>query len=358
MEYNTSFSSIAEDGKTVLHLDSETSIENNETICDPMYVPSIEEYFTAFNALGLALFSLGAVALLSVLILYIDTIRHVIRTAPTSAKGHTAFVISVYPVVSIATYCATIVPRAQLIAEAVTQGMFMACLYQLFCLIVAYGGGEAQLVKKVHPNNLSLQVAPCCCWPCCSILPTFTLTKQRLNILRLLVLQLPIIQGLAYLVLLVMWAEEQSLFHLNYRYFQPAVISSILIGIWGIVMTVKVTIPALNEYHVHSKFLALQLVLLFAKFQSYIAKLIAMAGALSCKPPITPSVFTNLIYNSVILWEMVILCSVARYLYKKPLPEFYPTDSNSNIPKQISSICDKPDKPDVTCNDKVINIKF
>uniref|UniRef100_A0A069DYR0 Putative organic solute transporter alpha-like protein n=1 Tax=Panstrongylus megistus TaxID=65343 RepID=A0A069DYR0_9HEMI len=355
MEYNTSLASSKDDEATVIHLETATLI--NESICDPLSIPSIREYFTAFNALGFTLFSIGGLALLLVLILYIDTIRHIIKSAPTSAKGHSAFVISVYPVVSIATYCATIVPRAQLVAEAVTQGMFMACLYQLFCLIVAYSGGEAQLVKKVHPNNLSLQVAPCCCWPFCSFLPTFTLTKKKLSVLRLLVLQLPVIQGLTYMALLVMWAEEQSLYHINYTYFQPVVIMSILLGIWGIVMTVKVTIPVLQEYHIQGKFIVLQLVLLFAKFQGFIAKFVAMGDIFPCKNPITPLVYSNLIYNSAILWEMVLLCTFARFLYKKTLPEFYPTDSNSNIPKQISTITEKNLKADNT-TDKKITVKF
>ncbi|XP_073971402.1 organic solute transporter alpha-like protein [Rhodnius prolixus] len=355
MDYNTSLSSSRDDQATVVHLETATLI--NETVCNPLSIPSIRHYFTAFNALGFALFSIGGLALLTVLILYVDTVRHIIKSAPTSAKGHSVFVISVYPIVSIATYCATIVPRAQLVAEAVTQGMFMACLYQLFCLIVAYSGGEAQLVKKVHPNNLSLQVAPCCCWPFCSFLPTFTLTKKKLNVLRLLVLQLPVVQGLTYMALLVMWAEEQSLYHINYSYFQPVVVISILLGIWGIVMTVKVTLPVLQEYHIQGKFIALQLVLLFAKFQGFIAKFVAMGDIFPCKPPITPLVYSNLIYNSAILWEMVILCTFARFLYKKALPEFYPTDSNSNIPKQISTITEKSAKT-VILNDKTISIKF
>lgn len=65
----------------------------------------------------------------------------------------------------------------------------------------------------------------------------------------------------------------------------------------------------------------------------------------------------SVIYNSAILWEMVILCTFARFLYKKALPEFYPTDSNSNIPKQISTITEKSAKT-VILNDKTISIKF
>lgn len=80
-------------------------------------------------------------------------------------------------VVAVATYCAILVPRAHLLAEAMTQGMFMASMYQLFCLFMAYCGGEANLIASVKPQSLDMQVPPCCCWPCCCFLPKFTLTK-------------------------------------------------------------------------------------------------------------------------------------------------------------------------------------
>lgn len=82
-----------------------------------------------------------------------------------------------FQVVAIATYCGIIVPRAHLLAEAVTQGIFMAGMYQLFCLLVAYCGGEAELVRKVKPNTMDTRVGPCCCWPCCCCLPSLEVNK-------------------------------------------------------------------------------------------------------------------------------------------------------------------------------------
>lgn len=67
--------------------------------------------------------------------------------------------------------------------------------------------------------------------------------------LRMLVLQLPVVQGLLYMVLLVMWAEEQSLYNVNYMYFQPIVVASILFGIWGMLMTLKMLSEILKDYN-------------------------------------------------------------------------------------------------------------
>lgn len=154
--------------------------------------------FPATNVYGITLVSMGTVAVLVVVAMFLDTFLYVMKNASSKVKAHTAFVIGVYPVsfptrtnqtenrpftlncfqvISLVTYFAILVPRSHLIAEAITQGMFMAGMYQLFCLFVAYCDGEAEVVRRVKPAKLSLQVNPLCCFPCCKLLPTFHVTK-------------------------------------------------------------------------------------------------------------------------------------------------------------------------------------
>ncbi|XP_050523349.1 uncharacterized protein LOC126895477 isoform X2 [Daktulosphaira vitifoliae] len=308
-------------------------------ICHPSNgIPSVEEYFTAINLIGVTIFTLGAIFVFVILYLYIDTLKYIMKNSPPMVKTHSAFILSVYPVVAIATYCAILVPRAHLLAEALTQGMFMASMYQLFCLFMAYCGGEANLIASVKPQSLDMQVPPCCCWPCCCCLPKFTLTKKHLRHLRMLVLQLPVVQGFVYMILLVMWAEEESLYQVNYMYLQPFIVMSIFCGMWGISMTLRVLGEMLKDHNVQGKFIVLQLVLVLAKLQGLAFRSMVWAGWLPCKPPITPTVYANLIYNSTMLWEMMLLAWLARKLYKKPLP----TDHCFVEPPKITCCVDIP----------------
>lgn len=112
-------------------------------------------------------------------------------------------------------------------------------------------------------------------------------------LLRVLVLQLPVVQGLLYMVLLVMWAEEESLYEVNYMYLQPVVVVSILTGIWGLLMTIKMLSTVLSGHLVLGKFVALQAVLLLAKFQGLAARALAWYNVLPCNPPLTPAVYAN-----------------------------------------------------------------
>lgn len=41
----------------------------------------------------------------------------------------------------------------------------------------------------------------------------------------------------------------QSLYQVNYMYFQPIVAASILFGVWGIIMTMKMLAEVLKDYH-------------------------------------------------------------------------------------------------------------
>ncbi|GLV35391.1 uncharacterized protein CBL_01459 [Carabus blaptoides fortunei] len=266
---------------------------NNRTMCPEDTIPSIPEYLSAINVYGVALFTVGGAAVLIVLIMYIDTLRYIMKNSPPRVKTHSAFVLGVYPVIAVATYCGIVVPRAHLLAEAVTQGIFMAGMYQLFCLLVAYCGGEAELVRKVKPNTMDLRVGPCCCWPCCCCLPSPDVNKKTVKNLRLLVLQLPVVQGLVYMSLLVMWAERESLYQVNYVYVQPIIIVSILSGIYSMSMTMKMLRDILKDHSIVAKFLVLQMVLLFAKLQALITRIVAWSGALPCKPPITPAVYAS-----------------------------------------------------------------
>ncbi|XP_077299958.1 organic solute transporter alpha-like protein [Arctopsyche grandis] len=319
----------------------------DQDLCSNDVFPDMHSYFSAINLYGVILFACGGIAVVIMLLLYLDTLRYVVKNASSGVKAHTAFVVSVYPVVGIATYCAVVVPRAQLLAEAVAQGMFMFAMYQLFCLMVAYCGGEAELIRHVKPNSLNPRVAPCCCWPCCCILPLLAVNKRNVLLLRMLVLQLPVVQGLVYMILLVMWAEEESLYQVNYMYAQPFVVVSIILGVWGMAMSIKMLREVLGSHSLQSKFLTLQLVLLFSKLQGLAARISVWAGALPCNPPITPSVYGNIIYNIAMLIEMILLGCWARYLYKQPLPEAFPKVQKVEQVCALSTLCNTVEKPTI-----------
>lgn len=80
---------------------------------------------------------------------------------------------------------------------------------------------------------------------------------------------------------------------MNYVYIQPVIVVSILSGIWGMSMTMKMLRDILKDHSIVAKFMVLQMVLLFAKLQALITRMVAWFEVLPCKPPITPAVYAS-----------------------------------------------------------------
>lgn len=90
-----------------------------------------------------------------------------------------------------------------------------------------------------------------------------------------------------------MYTDLQSLYQVNYMYMQPLIVVSIICGMWGISMTMRVLGEILKDHNIQGKFVVLQLVLVLAKLQGLAFRAMVWAGWLPCKPPISPTVYAN-----------------------------------------------------------------
>lgn len=141
-----------------------------------------------------------------------------------------------------------------------------------------------------------------------------------------------------------MFIENELMYNNTLLYFTPFFVISILLSIWGLNIYSQMISPYLpDEFHVGSKYISLQLVLMSLKFQAAIAYLIILGGAFTCTPPMTPNVSKNswvlrnwfkenknkiklilkylfsVLMNFIICLEMFCLALWARHLYRKPV---------------------------------------
>ncbi|XP_066146744.1 organic solute transporter alpha-like protein [Euwallacea fornicatus] len=293
---------------------------SNASLCSSYQLPSIKEYFEGAYVYGIAFYSVGAVVLLLVLLLFADSLRHVLHNSSPRFKTYTAYVLAVYPVICLLNYLTILVPRAYLLSDALIQVTLTSSLYQLFCLFVTYCEGEATLAKNIGDTKLSLQTSPLCC--CCCILPAVDVTKSTMRFLKIQVLQLPIVQGLIYLLYLVMWLESQELYERAYWYLQVIIIVSFLCGIWGLNMTTQLLTEGVDgKFLFRKKLTILQVVIPLTQLQAFIKKSLVQYGVLPCNPPLVPMFYGNLIFNTINMVEMLLLGFCAQKLYKRGLPE-------------------------------------
>ncbi|XP_003700075.1 organic solute transporter alpha-like protein 3 [Megachile rotundata] len=320
-----------------MEIEFENLAEFRNLSCNHQYVPSATEHIESLGAFGKGIVSFGA--LLSTLTLYfaVDACHNIIQQKEARFyKTNAIVILLVYPVASVCSLTAIAIPRTQLLSEALTQIFLTTALYRLYLLLVYVG-----FKRVTTPPAMTLKVGPCCCWPCLPF-PNLQMTDANLSWLRLVVLQLPIIQGLIYCIFLFIAMEEPNLMTQYGICFQPLCVASIFLGIYGLTIAMKSLQEVAPEAKLHRNTMVSQMVLLFSKLQSFIVKSLPQTGLFPCNPPITPEIYASVTQNALMLIEMLLLCYAARYVYyvdvdKEKEPTVEATDRSKDKPEQVNS---------------------
>ncbi|CAH2090428.1 unnamed protein product [Euphydryas editha] len=314
----------ASNGPRVLvarHISAETPLPevnnaiNTTLLCHSYNLqPDFFSYLAVLKTNAWIIWSCGLVVVLTLCLLYVITLRSALRYWKDS-RISLAIVLAVYPVVAAAALLTTILPRVRILTEAIAQEAVMVAMYHFYLMLIAECGGVNQMIRRSEGSQMETRVLPCCCWPCC-ILPRPRVQKKSLTWLRYLVLQMPVIQAILYLIVLILWAEDMMLYLNCFIYLQPFIAVSILSGVWGVIMSVRAA--EATGATPKPRFLALQLVLLIVKLQCGFAKVLPELLNIPCIMALHPSVFVNMIQNIIMIFEMLLLSIWAWRLYRVP----------------------------------------
>lgn len=291
------------------------------------FEPSCTEFLEAMGTSGWVLLGLATIAYAVLLVVFVDTVKHVIRYCHIQHKETTAIVLSVYPVLGLCSYLGLLFQKANLFLDAVAQLWFAFCMYQFLTLTLKYFGGETRFVAKSEGTVLPWRGPPCCCWPCCACLcPKETVNKRQIKFVKILVMQHTWVQLILSILGLTLWLEGWYV-HMSMRpdnayiYLYIVSISSFIFGLWAFIVGFKASLRQLQEFHYTPKIVTFQLCLVFLRLQGLIVNSILVpTGAIPCLPPFSPRVFANVILNSLLLGQLLILVIVARHYYKLPTP--------------------------------------
>jgi len=81
-----------------IHIAYNMVIDDDDIFYYDIYIPIYFLFTAAINLTGVTIFTVGAVIVIMILYLYVDTLRCIIKNAPPMVKTHSAFILSVYPV--------------------------------------------------------------------------------------------------------------------------------------------------------------------------------------------------------------------------------------------------------------------
>uniref|UniRef100_A0A336LNP6 CSON015300 protein n=1 Tax=Culicoides sonorensis TaxID=179676 RepID=A0A336LNP6_CULSO len=217
-------------------------------------------------------------------------------------------------VCNLMTLSIVVVPRSYFFCDSVIHITFVLCAYQMF----KYVDGESNLIEfhSERPKKFNFSTPPCCCLLslCFS---KISITKRRISITRILILQLTISHILLYIALNIIKINDEETFNRIFIYTIPLIVGPILIGVWGLNIMLRLFVDAASDYRLKEKYFALQLVLIFCKLQPALFESINQIffNDFYCQQVHPPSVYVSF----VISIQMFLLGIWAFKLYKCPL---------------------------------------
>ncbi|XP_063696761.1 organic solute transporter alpha-like protein [Culicoides brevitarsis] len=212
----------------------------------------------------------------------------------------------------------SLVPRAFFFCDTISHITFVICAYQMFNLFLRYVDGESKLIEfhQEKPKKFNVATPPCCCLLrlCFKKLP---ITKGRIDLTRILILQLTISHILLYIVLNIILINDVTTFNSIILYATPFIVGPILLGVWGLNIMLRMFDEAAPDYKLKGKYFALQLVLIFCKLLPAVEKVLSSLWLQNriCNEVTAPPTYLLLIISVLLL----ILQIWASRLYRYPI---------------------------------------
>ncbi|KAI8121964.1 Organic solute transporter alpha-like protein [Lucilia cuprina] len=291
---------------------------SNVTELDPsiFWHPTLSDYYNNLTPfITLSVFVATLLLLLNISI-FCTTVSRVKRRVNVYFRGPTIVLCSLYPIICCAALTTILLPKSWLICHTVMHLCFTVGAVMFRQLCFRYVDSEVNYMKETDGAAVTINTPPCCC--CCLCLPAMVPSKAKFCLLRYMVWQMPFVQGCIMLVLNVIYYREQSLYQSVSLYFIPFIVCSILVGLWGLNITVRMVNVIHSEYNLMKKMFCLQLILLLCKLQYLLLDSQLNHLVLGGEYPINHTIYKQTIINLLILCEMVLVSMLAQNAYKIP----------------------------------------
>lgn len=164
-----------------------------------------------------------------------------------------------------------------------------------------YIEGESSFISMASKESFTLKTPPLCC--CCPF-GRSNITKylhrsillspiakhyfrEKFNFLRFLILQMPVAHIVIFVVLNLIYIEDIPTFDNVIIYFIPFIAITVLGGIWGFNLAIRMMAPHYVNLKLAQKYFAFQLVLFFCKIQPIFLNVVMKELITTCEGPFT-----------------------------------------------------------------------
>ncbi|XP_055855558.1 organic solute transporter alpha-like protein [Episyrphus balteatus] len=297
-------------------MSEERNITNHSLAFDKKY-PDLSELYSNHTPFITCSLIIAVLVLILNLAIYVTNISKAKKRLTSHLYLPTTLLCSFYPIISLAALVTIVLPKSWLICHTVMHLSFTigAVLFHNLCF--RYANSEVGFLKEVGDQELlDFQTSPLCC--CFSFLPKLIPTKTRLFIVKCLIWQMPFVQSSIMIVLNVIYYRDAEMYDKLNAFFIPFIVGSILSGLWGLNITVKMISSLFPDYNLMKKMLCLQLILLLCKLQFLILDSQLSTFDFGGVFPITNTIYKQTLINLLILVEMTLVSIFVKHAYSKP----------------------------------------
>ncbi|KAE8603634.1 hypothetical protein XENTR_v10014398 [Xenopus tropicalis] len=282
--------------------------------------PAASQLPQQLDTLHLCTFGILTILVIISLILYLEEAFYLRKKVLCPVKRKTLLWSSASPTIIAIFSCFGLwIPRASMFVDIAIGTYFAICFYLILTVIIEGFGGKDTLVKKMENTDVNINTGPCCC--CCPCLPRIKLTKRKVTIFTLGVIQMAFLKPIFSFIGLFLWADgifnPDDISAQSLALWMGTIIGvSTIIALWPIGILFRQAKIHLNDQNIGAKFAVFQILLILTTLQASIFSILAGAGQIPCFPPYSSKARSQLMNNNLLIVETFLLSIVARNAYR------------------------------------------
>ncbi|XP_070581319.1 organic solute transporter subunit alpha-like [Ptychodera flava] len=291
-------------------------------------MPYTYQLYEDINTVQIVLYSIAPVLTLFSVMLFFESVMYVRAKIPVKIRrNRLIWILGIFPIFSTTSLLGLFLPRSTLITMFSSSVYFSVAIYQFMLLIIDYYGGRDSMISIMKDVDVKISVPPVLC--ICPCLPKIQITNKSQPWLRRGVLQVAFIQPASLFVSAVLWTDGRYVpgdLTISQPYFWLSLIQliSTMAGMQSLAIVFQSSKTKLEDYRITSKYLAIQLSMMFSNIQLAVLAFLSSIGVIPCTEKFSSLALTYHIYNFLVVCEFFALGIFARAFFRSRKMENLP----------------------------------
>ncbi|XP_051864927.1 organic solute transporter subunit alpha [Pristis pectinata] len=302
-------------------------------------IPLSGDFFRAIHS-EVWIFILPAAMTLAILVLFLEEVGFFLRNVGQRERWQLSlWILGIYPVFAVTSLIGLYIPRSASLCSFVASIYHSITLWKFLGLITDFFGGKGRMLEQLAGEEVSPSPFPCCCCCCCAMI---SVSRLSLRWMTVAVFQLSVVRTVLFFVMLVLWTDEKYDYG-EVDFLSPNSYMHIIIGastflsFYGYLLFYKATKGSLPGYGLQGKFICVTVVLVLFGLQSGILETVGALGAISCSPPFSIDMRSQIIFNYAVIVEMFFISILARFCFRKVEPGNIPIPCRPRENKSVQT---------------------